>query len=174
MVEEASKKQMLLASAENLIAKDGYENLSIRKLAVEAQVSIGYLYNYFSNKEALFDALIEHFYYKHLHETICTLDIKRPFIEYVENLFNILSVTYVDRYIHDAIHNHYKDHFKKGLTSVLENDLTIDDAVWGAVSKKALVQFVTDHLLYEVSLPQPQFEVFKTMLLKTLYKGEEL
>ena len=47
----------LLASAESILASEGYEALSVRRLAAEAQVPVGTLYQFFSDKDAVVDAL---------------------------------------------------------------------------------------------------------------------
>lgn len=54
----------ILNAAFNLMAKNGYESTSISQIAKEAGVSKGLMYNYFSSKEELLQALIN----KTLHE----------------------------------------------------------------------------------------------------------
>jgi AcrR family transcriptional regulator len=52
---------LILDTAESLFAKFGYENTTTNAIAEEAKVSIGSLYQFFPNKEALKDALIERY-----------------------------------------------------------------------------------------------------------------
>jgi AcrR family transcriptional regulator len=56
---KATVDAILTAAAQVLIAR-GYENATTARIAERAGVSIGSLYQYFPNKEALVAALIEH------------------------------------------------------------------------------------------------------------------
>ena len=51
-------RQMILDAAKDEFAKRGYENTSMRILAKKANTSIGNIYHYFHNKEAILDALM--------------------------------------------------------------------------------------------------------------------
>lgn len=53
-------KEKLLESATRLFASQGYFATTVEQVAVGADVSKGLLYNYFSSKEELLVALIEH------------------------------------------------------------------------------------------------------------------
>ncbi len=55
----ASKRQQILAGAARVFAADGYEGASMSRIAAEAAVSKGTLYNYYSSKAELFAAYIE-------------------------------------------------------------------------------------------------------------------
>jgi AcrR family transcriptional regulator len=50
----------ILAATARVLVKDGYDGLTTNTVATTAGVSIGSLYQYFPNKEALVAALIEH------------------------------------------------------------------------------------------------------------------
>jgi AcrR family transcriptional regulator len=56
----------LLCAAAKLFAKVGYEETSTNAIAREARTSIGSLYQFFPNKEAILHALADH-YLKELH-----------------------------------------------------------------------------------------------------------
>src|SRR5579864_7422098 len=49
----------ILQATARVLRRDGYDKLSTNRVAVEAGVSIGSLYQYFPNKEALVAALID-------------------------------------------------------------------------------------------------------------------
>lgn len=55
----AESKRKILDAAFKLIAKDGYESTSIAKIAKEAKVSKGLLYNYFNSKEDMVKVMLE-------------------------------------------------------------------------------------------------------------------
>ena len=51
----------ILRAAESLLVEDGYHNLSTNRIAETADVSIGSLYQYFPNKEAVVAAVVDEF-----------------------------------------------------------------------------------------------------------------
>ncbi len=57
--EKIDRRQQLLDVAERLFAEEGYEAVSIRKLASEAGVNVAMVGYYFGSKDKLFEALIE-------------------------------------------------------------------------------------------------------------------
>jgi AcrR family transcriptional regulator len=54
----ADKEAQILAGAEAVFTRDGYGGASMSRIAAEAQVSKGTLYNYFTSKAALFETFI--------------------------------------------------------------------------------------------------------------------
>ncbi len=52
------KREQILAGAALVFASDGYEGASMARIAAEANVSKGTLYNYFPSKAALFSAYV--------------------------------------------------------------------------------------------------------------------
>ncbi len=49
----------ILACAKKEFLEQGYQNANLRKIADEAKATTGALYNHFTNKEVLFDALVK-------------------------------------------------------------------------------------------------------------------
>lgn len=62
-------KEKILEVARKIVVEDGYDTLTIREIANKSDVSIGTVYNYFPNKNAL-DYELLHFYWKHLMKQI--------------------------------------------------------------------------------------------------------
>jgi AcrR family transcriptional regulator len=60
-------KAIIIEKAENEFLQKGYENASLRRIAKESGTTIGNLYHYFENKEALFDELVKNEYISFLH-----------------------------------------------------------------------------------------------------------
>jgi AcrR family transcriptional regulator len=60
-------KAIIIEKAENEFLQKGYENASLRRIAKESGTTIGNLYHYFENKEALFDELVKNAYISFLH-----------------------------------------------------------------------------------------------------------
>lgn len=54
------KRQLILNSAEQMIAKNGFQGLSMNKLAQEAGVAAGTIYRYFQDKNDLVEAVRVH------------------------------------------------------------------------------------------------------------------
>lgn len=59
LLEKQDRRLQLLAVAERLFAKNGYEAVSIRQLASEAGMNVAMVSYYFGSKEKLFEALLE-------------------------------------------------------------------------------------------------------------------
>jgi AcrR family transcriptional regulator len=84
----ASNKEKILRAAIELFAQKGYSGVSMREIAAKVDIKAASIYNHYSGKEALLDAIVDHFREK-LHsevyphfETEHSLDI-RAFIQNV-------------------------------------------------------------------------------------------
>lgn len=66
-VKKEAIRQKILSVAREEIAVLGYEKMSMRKVAASCNISVGNLYNYFSNKEAILDSIVGDFYYTIMH-----------------------------------------------------------------------------------------------------------
>ncbi len=53
------QREHILDAARKVFARKGYTDTKMSDIAVEAQVSYGLAYHYFTNKEAIFNALLE-------------------------------------------------------------------------------------------------------------------
>lgn len=54
------QQQEILEAGIRVFANSGYEKARMQDIAAEAKLSVGVLYNYYANKETLFDACLEH------------------------------------------------------------------------------------------------------------------
>ena len=61
-------KEKILLTALRLFAQDGYEAVSMSKIAGELGITKGALYKHYKNKRDIFDTIFEH---------VCQLDIER-------------------------------------------------------------------------------------------------
>ncbi len=59
-----AKKQIILKKALEHFSRYDFEEVSLREIAAEIGISVGNLYNYFKNKDALFEAVLEPFLQK--------------------------------------------------------------------------------------------------------------
>ena len=56
--ERSQHRQDILAAGEKIFAQKGYFNATIEEIAREAEFSVGTIYNFFSNKETLYQEII--------------------------------------------------------------------------------------------------------------------
>ena len=71
-------KAVIIEKAENEFLNKGYEAASLRVIAKESGTTIGNLYHYFANKEALFDELVKNEYIAFLYLMEHHSDIEIP------------------------------------------------------------------------------------------------
>lgn len=90
----------ILMVAEKEFLKRGYKNASMRTIALKSHTTLGNIYNYFGNKEAILDEVIGntpeqiHQILKE-HETALLSDVNSK--EYIEKNFNELVQTYMPK-----------------------------------------------------------------------------
>lgn len=56
-----SNKDKIFQAAVRLFAQKGYANVSMREIAREVEIKAASIYNHYSGKEALFDAIVDYF-----------------------------------------------------------------------------------------------------------------
>ena len=67
--EKEELKQRILDAARELFVRDGYENVSMRKIAEKIEYSPATIYTYFEDKDEILDSLCEEtFLYLHEHK----------------------------------------------------------------------------------------------------------
>lgn len=69
----AAYREAILAAAEKIILRDGYQPAKMADIAESTGVSVGTLYNYFDSKEAVLSALLEH------HRARFRAQVEQPF-----------------------------------------------------------------------------------------------
>ena len=69
----AAYREAILAAAERIILRDGYQPAKMADIADATGVSVGTLYNYFDSKEAVLNALLEH------HRARFLAQVEQPF-----------------------------------------------------------------------------------------------
>lgn len=71
----------ILRAAEELLVEDGFHNLSTNRIAEVAEVSIGSLYQYFSNKESVVAGVVDEFaerQFAYLASELAEMDLDAP------------------------------------------------------------------------------------------------
>lgn len=71
MIEAARKRVVLIRVATTAFEASGFEGVDLRKIAKDAEVSTGAIFNNFASKDALFAACFEDFERRRVAEAIC-------------------------------------------------------------------------------------------------------
>jgi AcrR family transcriptional regulator len=127
------KKQLILSTTLKLFANNGYYSTSISKIAKEAKISKGLMYNYFESKESL---LIE------------------LFKEYI-NMISMLINPNNDEEITSEEMSSFFDLLKKSLIEKSE--------YWRLFTRLSLQQEVYELLLNKISINKPQIRYQKLL-----------
>ena len=80
--------QQILSVAELLIAKEGLQNLSMRKIAGEAGIATGTLYLYFKTKDELLNCLAEQLHERYYRYVNIKFNPSTPFFEQYREIWN--------------------------------------------------------------------------------------
>ena len=83
--EKQELRSKILEAANKMLAKEGYEKTSLRKIAKEVEYSVGTIYLYFKNKDELFFAIHEEGFNLLYEKLAPAMEIKNP----VDRLHNL-------------------------------------------------------------------------------------
>lgn len=94
-LEKAEMKQKIMDAATDLIAQEGYEKLSIRKIAAKIQYSPTTIYLYYKDKAEIIAGMSDELYHKVTQEAEAAIreDINRPAEEQVHHILCIFIKT---------------------------------------------------------------------------------
>ena len=96
---KAELKNQILEAARQIFVRDGYENFSMRKLAKQIEYSPGSIYLHFTNKEHLFESLVEESF-ERLRKVVSGIQNGHAHLDPVESLKKGLRA-YVDFGLHN-------------------------------------------------------------------------
>lgn len=99
------KKQRIIEAALKEFSEHSFNDASITNIVKKAKISRGSFYQYFGNKENLYEYLVNYLYVKHRK------DLFNILIENSGNLYNSL-MTFYDRYIDEMVSSDYFDFYK--------------------------------------------------------------
>lgn len=185
-----SKEKLLLAAKE--VAKtEGLSALQMRTLAAAAHVSVGSVYNYFPNKNALLTAVISSIWFDMFHDETEETAENTNFCRTVSHLFSQIQkgiAAYPDFFTAHQIVFQGKDkeqalalresvfsHMKKNLLRCLDADPLVSPQTFDAdLTKEALVSFLFTHLLGLWSGGAKDCHALTAILTKLLYPKQEV
>lgn len=104
----ANMRQSILEVSEKIIIRDGLDGLTMKQLALEAEMSAGSIYNYFQNKEEIISGIMENTFQR-LLETLTIIGGQS--LDAREKLRNMAVFMFADfphvRKLHEALmHRH--------------------------------------------------------------------
>ena len=168
----AAYREAILAAAERIILRDGYQPAKMADIAEATGVSVGTLYNYFDSKEAVFNALLDHHRTRFLAQVEQPFDTDDPlaqlrqfvsrahdFAEQNGALFNLYLRTAATGFdesnkamrclVPDADHRRFESTVEKLLNrgvqeGRLRNDIPVAELVWalGALLQSILLDWI--------------------------------
>ncbi len=102
------KKEKIKNVAIKLFSEKGYHNVSTNEIAKNASISIGTLYNYFSDKKAIYDELVGDLYTKILSQI--TPEVLSP---------SDSPIVLIERYVNLIMEGHtYMTNFQREITAL--------------------------------------------------------
>lgn len=182
----AASRDVLLDAAERIVSDEGFEALSIRRLAAECGVAVGTVYNYFASKSDLVVAVIEHFWRSMLHGAVCAPPPHQRFTDYLAALYATLfervrrfreglllrmaSLSDEQRAMGLTLERRYYAHMEEGLLLALSQDEEIDPAVFSeGFSQKALCEHALMTMLTRLKAGRRECDFLLQVLERILY-----
>lgn len=174
-------RERLLMLAHEVVEARGVEALTIRRLAGEAGVAIGTVYNYFASKEDILLALTEAYWRQTLAELSCAVDAE-GFIAQLRQAYAFLRARVLDggsvlmmglRGADDAGRERMQAMLcalGDALASRLAQDARVPPGVWTpAFTPEGCVAFVLQSVLASLRAGAPDVEFLLQLLSRALY-----
>lgn len=178
-------KEKILKESRDLVAEEGLDALSIRKLAKKCDLAVGTIYNYFSSKDDLMISTIESVwedifriddhdqgaddFLKYLSDIFTHLGLG---IEKYPNFFTIHSLSFKSQSIGKAKDSMatYIEKLRENLIYILDKDANIKkDAFDDDFTKDDLVEFIISTSLCFIVDKNYNKDLLLKIVKKTLY-----
>ncbi len=177
-------RQCLLDCARRIECAEGADALSIRKLAAEANIAIGTVYNYFESKQEVLLAMTEEYWNDALREMQGSITAER-FSEQIRQIYAFLAEKLNDcakvlmmSLREDAESGRARMTSMQGtvvrsLVRRLENDSSIRKNLWSdSFSKEAFASFVLDNLFVALRQPREEVDFLVEIIERILYSKD--
>ncbi len=100
-------RKIILEKSKEIIIQDGLESMTMEKLACEAEISIGSIYNYFRNKEEICIGIMENEFMRLLNNVQEIANMKLPPVERLYKLTVFMFENFSKaRRLHEIIMHH--------------------------------------------------------------------
>lgn len=174
-------KGLILDTAQKILCEEGYAKLSMRNIAKEADLAVGTIYNYYSNKKDLIIDMMEEYwkqYFKILKEIEAS---EEDFYLKLKKVFNYLQdfiVNFREIWLRAEFYNS-KDYVEAG---VAREEIYIDKYIksielllikeifnnkpelYNKISSKELSEFISMNLIAIVQMKNFNYEAFEKVL----------
>lgn len=183
----AITKEDLLKIAFETVKRDGLENLNIRLLAKECNISVGCIYNYFTSKSELIFAIIEKFWYTVIDTCAYDEVTSDNFIEFISAMYNrlylglkeftsdflnqmsILSKS--DKSRGKKIEADYLSYLKFIMLQELDKDNNISSVAWtDTLTNSAFVDFVFANMMMSLRKGDKDCAFLIELIRRSIYK----
>ena len=185
-----TSKEDILQVCRKIVARDSLKAVNMRSVALECQIALGTLYNYYCNKDELLMATIESVWWDifHSNENLIWND-KDSFPECVNNIFAALKKgtdEYPDFFAaHSAsiatskkgkaksIMGHYFVHMKEGMEVVLERDPNVRHNCFSETfTRSDFLDFIFDHILLLLVEGKTDCRTLLEIIRRIIYAGD--
>jgi TetR/AcrR family transcriptional regulator, repressor for uid operon len=169
------RRTQILEAAMVCFAKRGFHQASMHDISAEAGISVGLIYRYFENKEAVISAMADR-HKKEIHDVLERARQAPTLLESLEILFTahccesapqIQSAFVVDLYAEAARNPHVADLVRDVLQTAM-------DGVTDLIAKAPETQIAAAHGLAPHELAELIFAVARGMLMRDVLQPQEL
>ena len=178
-------RQTLLAAARRIECAEGVDAINIRRLATEAHIATGTVYNYFENKQEVLLELTEEYWKNALVEMRAYVTADR-FSDQIRQVIAFLSAKMNDcaAILMRSLHAEeasgrlrmaaMQQTLQQELINRLERDAAVRPDVWNdRFTKEAFAAFVLSNLLTLLQKKDGDAELFLAIIERILYEQNE-
>lgn len=174
------RKDEIFQIAKNIIVSDGSSSLTIRRLAKEANISVGSVYNIFGTKDDLLLLLIKDYWSTALEQiikesknnenTITKLELlykgfkKATEVFHTDWLHDLMSASMTNPKILE-ISTYYKKEIEKTIQEILNEDSHVRE---NSLSSEALADFIFENMIILLKKQAKELGFFKLVLEKII------
>ena len=178
---DAELRKTLLSCAKRIGCEEGVDAISIRKLAAEANIAVGTVYNYFESKQEVLLALTEEYWRESLqqmHEQVSAERFSEQLVEIIAFLRSKMNdcAEILMRNLHDNVETgrarmaSMQRVLRQTLVDRLNRDTTIPQQVWTeSFTKEAFADFAFTNILSLLQQREESEAVFLEIVSRTLY-----
>ena len=178
---DAELRKTLLSCAKRIQCGEGVGAISIRRLAAEANIAVGTVYNYFESKQEVLLALTEEYWKDSLlqmHERVSAERFSEQLGEIIAFLRSKMNdcAEILMRNLHDDVETgrirmaSMQRVLRQALVERIDRDGAIPQSVWTeSFTKEAFADFVFTNILSLLQQKEESTDTFLEIVSRTLY-----
>lgn len=176
------RKEDVLLIAYNLVEKDGFDHLTMRRLAKEAGISIGSVYNLFESKDQLTMFVIQRYWTAAINNIVSESENdNRSFIkklEYLYTQFQSVTKEFHQDWLQDLVKiqmsnpqvaemsSYYKMALEKHIQQMIVDDSSLHAQLDQELTAQRLAAFIFDNMMLQLQQDAPTLGTLKIVLVK--------